>query len=284
MPAPREARPGAITRPLQGQTGFRLYPHTDGSLAQDLRRHGGRPVGDKVAAVGRRACPGSRHHVRAPAGRPVRLVGILAEAAKLCMVEAAGANGPRGLTAAGAVTARYETFVRPPKRERDSVGMASRGYLKIPHNRRPGTADHTGVGDCLRQRHRRGHVAARVGRDEAAGLLPEPSVFHADRAYDSKYNCSMPFEMGIIPNIRQRSASANRGKPHRSGPAKIFEEGWCCQRGIIEGAFGGGVSKRHRTHCRFGKIRATAWNAKALNQLRCARMRGMEVPSDSTMP
>ena len=47
-------------------------------------------------------------------------------------------------------------------------------------------------------------------------------------------------------------------------------------------------SKRHQLHCRFirpdnrrrfGKIRAIAWNNKVLNRLRCARMRGIGIPS-----
>ena len=60
------------------------------------------------------------------------------------------------------------------------------------------------------------------------------------------------------------------------------------QRDMIEGIFGGEESKRHQLHCRFinwdshrrfGKIRAIAWNLKALNRLRCARMLGIEIPS-----
>ena len=52
---------------------------------------------------------------------------------------------------------------------------------------------------------------------------------------------------------------------------------------MIEGIFGGEESKRHQLHCRFirwdnccrfGKIRAIAWNLKVLNRLRYARMLG----------
>ena len=83
-------------------------------------------------------------------------------------------------------------------------------------------------------------------------LLPSPSVFHADRGYDSNYNCQVLFEMGIIPNIKQRSIfSVNRGKPYRSKAAKIFDEEKYHQRGMIEGIFGGKESKRHQLHCRF---------------------------------
>ena len=65
------------------------------------------------------------------------------------------------------------------------------------------------------------------------------------------------------------------------------------QRGIIEGVFGGEESKRHQLHCRFilpdnrrrfGKIRAIAWNIKVLNRFRCARIRGIEIPTYGTAP
>ena len=119
------------------------------------------------------------------------------------------------------------------------------------------------------------------------GLSPGPAVFNADRGYDSDYNCGMLFEIGMIPNIKQRTASANRGKPSRSRAARLFNKDQYGQRGMIEGIFGGEESKRHQLHCRFirwdnrrrfGKIRAIAWNLKVLNRLRYARMLGIEIP------
>lgn len=68
----------------------------------------------------------------------------------------------------------------------------------------------------------------------------------------------------------------------------MFDEEECHQRGMIEGVFGSEESKRHQLHCRFilsdnrrrfGKIRAIAWNIKVLNRFRCARMRGIQIPS-----
>ena len=85
-------------------------------------------------------------------------------------------------------------------------------------------------------------------------LLPDPSVFHADRGYDSNYNCQVLFEMGIIPNIKQRSISVNRGKPYRSRAAKIFDKKYH-QRGMTEGIFGGEESKRHQLYCRYDPAR-----------------------------
>ena len=119
------------------------------------------------------------------------------------------------------------------------------------------------------------------------GLLPDPPVFHADRGYDSDYNCGILFKMGMIPNIKQRMTAVNRGKPNRSRATKFFDKDEYKQRGMIEGIFGGEESKRHQlycgfirwdTRCRFGKIRAIAWNLKVLNRLRYARMLGIEIP------
>ena len=127
-----------------------------------------------------------------------------------------------------------------------------------------------------------------LGEMGRQGLSPGLPVFHADRGYDSNYNCQILFEMGIVPNIKQRGGAVSHGKPYRSRAAKIFDEEEYHQRGVIEGVFGGEESKRHQLHCRFirpdnrrrfGKIRAIAWNIKVLNRLRCARMRGIEIRS-----
>ena len=219
------------------------------------------------------------------------LAGMLAETARLCMAEAGGATGPLGADSSGAETTRYETVVRPLKREKDFVEMIQKEYLKYhivavlglqiileseitPSN----VNDVTMLPPMLDEMRRQ-------------GLLPGPSVLHADRGYDSNHNCQVLFEMGITPNIKQRSSSVNRGKPYRSRAAKIFDEEEYHQRGMIEGIFGGEESKRHQLHCRFirpdnrrrfGKIRAIAWNIKVLNRLRCARIRGIEIPSYGT--
>lgn len=71
----------------------------------------------------------------------------------------------------------------------------------------------------------------------------------------------------------------------------MFDGGEYRRRGMTGGVFGGEGSRRHQPHCRlilpddrrrFGKIRAIAWNIKALNRFRCARMRGMGMPSYGT--
>ena len=44
-----------------------------------------------------------------------------------------------------------------------------------------------------------------LGEMRRQHLLPDPSIFHADRGYDSNYNRHILFTMGIMPNITQRS-------------------------------------------------------------------------------
>ena len=219
------------------------------------------------------------------------LAWMLAKTAKLCMIEAGPATGPLGADSSGVETTRYETVVRPLKRERDFVEMARKEYLKYH------ITAVLGLQIILESEITSGNVndvamlPPMLTEMKRQGLLPGPSVFHADRGYDSNRNFQVLFEMGITHNIKQRIHSVNRGKPHRSRAAKIFDEIEYHQRGMIEGIFGGEESKRHQLHCRFvrpdnrrrfGKIRAIAWNIKVLNRLRCARMRGIEIPSYGT--
>ena len=126
-----------------------------------------------------------------------------------------------------------------------------------------------------------------LGEAKRQDLLADPSILHADRRCDSDHNCQILFEMGITPNIKQRSGSVNRGKPYRNKAAKIFDEEEYRQRGMMGGIFGGEESKRHQLHCRFirpdnrrrfGKIRAIAWNIKVLNRFRRAPLQGIEIP------
>ena len=232
----------------------------------------------------------SRHLQAIPYGW---LTAMLARTARLCMAEAGGATGPLGADSSGVETTRYETVVRPLKREKDFVEMAQKEYLKYH------IVAVLGLQIILESEITPGNVndvtmlPPMLGEMGRQGLSPGLPVFHADRGYDSNYNCQILFEMGITPNIKQRSGSVNRGKPYRSRAAKIFDEEEYHQRGMIEGVFGGEESKRHQLHCRFilpdnrrrfGKIRAIAWNIKVLNRFRCARIRGIEIPTYGTAP
>ena len=157
---------------------------------------------------------------------------------------------PLGADSSGVETARYGTVVRPLKRERDFVEMAQE-YLKyhivavlglqiiLESKITPGNIHDTAM------------LPPMLAKMERQSLSPGPSVFHADRGYDSNHNCQILFEMGIVPNIKQRGGAVNRGKPYRSRAAKIFDEEEYRQRGMIGGVFGGEESKRHQLHCRF---------------------------------
>ena len=76
-------------------------------------------------------------------------------------------------------------------------------------------------------------------------------MFHADREYDSDYNCGILFKMGMTPNIKQRMTAVNLGRSNRSRAAKLFDKDGYKQRGMIEGIFWSEESKRHQLHCRF---------------------------------
>ena len=55
------------------------------------------------------------------------------------------------------------------------------------------------------------------------GLDLSGRFFDGDKGYDSDENCEMLFEMGFIPNIKQRKDAVNRGKPSRSKAARLFD-------------------------------------------------------------
>ena len=112
--------------------------------------------------------------------------------------------------------------------------------------------------------------------------------FDGDKGYDSDENCEMLFEMGFIPNIKQRKDAVNRGKPSRSKAARLFDQNEYRKRGMIEGVFGAEEAKRHQLHCRFiredsrlrfAKIRAIAWNIKILNRFECASKLRIPIPT-----
>ena len=142
---------------------------------------------------------------------------ILTKTATLCMDEAGSATGPLGADSSGVETTRYETVTRLLKREKNFVEMARKTYLKYHITAVLGlqiileseiTA--SSVNDVTM-------LPVMLGKMKRQGLSPGPAVFNADRRYDSDYNCGMLFEMGMIPNIKQRTAAANRGKPAEAG-------------------------------------------------------------------
>ena len=63
----------------------------------------------------------ARHPQTIPCGW---LTAMLARTAKMCMTQEGGATGPLGADSSGVETTRYETVVRPLKRERALVETA----------------------------------------------------------------------------------------------------------------------------------------------------------------
>ena len=209
------------------------------------------------------------------------------------MAAADPAGGPLGADSSGVETTRYETAARPDRKKGDFVETRQKAYLKYHVTAVLGlqvileaviTPGNANDGKVLR---------VMLDGMRRHGPEPAPSLFNADRGYDSDENFRMLFGMSMIPNIKQRRHPAhggrsNRGKPSRSRAAGIFNSDEYGQRGMIEGIFGGEESKRHQLHCRlirednrlrFGKIRAIAWNIKVLNRFRCARRLRIHIPA-----
>ena len=218
------------------------------------------------------------------------LTAMLARTAKMCMTEAGRATGPLGADCSGVETTRYETVVRPLKREGDFVETAQKEYLKYH------IIAVLGLQIVLESEITSGNVndvtvlPPMLGEAKRQDLLAGPSILHADRGTTPTTTARCCLRWGSPPNIKQRRGSVNRGKPYQSRAAEIFDEEYH-QRGMVEGIFGGEESKRHQLHCRFirpdnrrrfGKIRAIAWNIKVLNRFRCARLQGIEIPSYGT--
>ena len=95
-------------------------------------------------------------------------------------------------------TTRYETVMRPLKRERDFVEMARKEYLKYP------ITAVLGLQIILESETASGNVndvamlPPMLAEMKRHGLLFGPSILHADRGYDSNHNCQVLFEMGTL--------------------------------------------------------------------------------------
>ena len=185
----------------------------------------------------------ARHLQAIPEGRQAM---ILVETAKLYMSEEGGATGPLGADSSGVETARYETVTRLLKKERDFVKMAWKAYLKYHIIAVLGlqiileleiTAN--SVNDVTT-------LPVMLGEMKRQGLSPGPAVLNADRRYGSDYNCGILFEVGMIPDIKQRMVAVNRGKPSRCKAARLFNKDEYGQRDMIEGIFRGEEFKRHQ--------------------------------------
>ena len=213
---------------------------------------------------------------------------ILAETARRCIIAAGRATGPLGAGSSGVETTRYEAVTRPNKKERDFVETLQKQYLKYHITAILGlqiilTAFTTAsnVNDTTM-------LPVMLEMMKRQGLDLSGRFLDGDKGYDSDENCEMLFEMGFIPNIRQRKDAVNRGKPSRKKAARLFNQDEYRKGGMIEGVFGAEKAKRHQLHCRFirednrlrfAKIRAIAWNIKVINRFECASKLRIPIPT-----
>ena len=213
---------------------------------------------------------------------------IPGKTARLCMKEAAWTVGSVGADSSAVETTRYETVTRPDKKARDFGETSRKLYLKYH------IVAILGLQIILESEITSSNVSdspmlpSMLDGIQQQSLDLGQSVLNADRGYDSDDNCGKAFDMGMIPNIKQRKDAVSRGKPNRRKAAGIFDEQEYKKRSLIEGIFGAEETKRHQLHCRFliesnqrrfGKIRTIAWNLKVLNRLRCANKLGIPIPA-----
>ena len=219
---------------------------------------------------------------------PDWLDSILAETARRCMETVGWTEGSLGADSSAVETDRYGLVTRLNGKEGISVETLQKIYLKY-------------------------HIVAILGLQiilksmitssdvNDSPMLPKMlegieeqnldlgrSVLDADRGYDSDENCRKVFDMGMVPNIRQRRNAVNSDKPDRRRAAEIFDPQEYKKRPMIEGIFGAEEAKNHQLHCRFlkeenrirfGTMRAIGWNISVLNRFVCANRIGAKIPT-----
>ena len=176
---------------------------------------------------------------------------ILAETARRCIIAAGQATGPLGADSSGVETTRYEAATRPNKKEVDFVETLQKQCPKYHITAILGLQIISTAFTTASNVNDTTMLPVMLDMMRRQGLDPSGRFFDGDRGYDSDENCEMLFEMGFIPNIRQRKDAVNRGKPGRKKAARLFGQDEYRKRGMIEGAFGAEEAKRHQLHCRF---------------------------------
>lgn len=106
------------------------------------------------------------------------LVEMLTRTARLCMTEAGEVTGLVGTDSSGRRLPSTNCRTAPQKTER-FCRDGPKGVPKVPHSRRPRTADHTRVRDHPEQHRRCDHAATHAGRDETAAFVVRPSFMRA---------------------------------------------------------------------------------------------------------
>ena len=132
------------------------------------------------------------------------------------MKEAAWTVGSVGDDSSAVETTRYETVTRPDKKARDFGETSRKLYLKYH------TVAILGLQIILESEITSSNVSdspmlpSMLDGIQQQSLDLGQSTLNADRGYDSDDNCGKAFDMGMIPNIKQRKDAVSRGKPKQA--------------------------------------------------------------------
>ena len=218
------------------------------------------------------------------------LESLLERTAQLCIEEVKWSRGMLASDSSGVETDRYETVIRPNKRERRFEKVRRLLYLKYHII---AILDHLIILRARVTSYRAGDSPTLRGMLRRFRSLPG-SVFNADRGFDAELNFERIYELLMHPNIKQIAKQKGpRGRGHkrlhyRTRAAKEFDQSTYRWRGMIEAIFGAEESDEHNLRTRFRKeenrerwgiILAMGWNLKILNRMKCTKMLGMEVMS-----
>ena len=213
---------------------------------------------------------------------------MLTRSAYLCLNESGWKKGILASDSTGVETDRYRYEVRPVKSKKKFEKIMVKQYLKWHVT---AILDHLIILSARvtsKKTHDSPVLRTMLNRLKKCGVDLAGSIFNADRGYDGDKNFQSIFGMEMLPNIKQRINTKNKGKnrEYRKKALKIFNISLYHYRGLIEGIFGAEETEHHQMYCRFrlknnqkrfGLIKALGWNLEVLNRLQCANKLGINV-------
>lgn len=213
---------------------------------------------------------------------------LLERSAELCLREARWRKGLLACDSSGVATDRYEEVVKPNKRKKAFEVVRQLLHLKYHII---AILDRLVILRAKVTSYR--EADSPTLRRMLEGLPSFPgSVFDGDTGFDAEKNFELVYQLGMLPNIKQRGKlDEGKKKAHkklrfRIRAAEEFDVELYHYRGLIEGIFGAEETDGHRLRTRFrkegnrerwGPVMAMGWNLKALNRIRCGNRLGMEV-------
>jgi hypothetical protein len=212
---------------------------------------------------------------------------ILEKTAYMSIKESSWKNGVLAVDSSGVETDRYETSMRPHKKEGKIRRNKTTNLAQVPHRGNSRLPYHPAGknNERVQERFSRTQRASDEIRDD------ERIYIQCRQGYDADANFKRVFELLMIPNIKQRELQKGVGHKrlrYRSKAKKIFDVGVYHYRGIIEAIFGAEETDNHNLKTKFrlvenqeswGKILAIGWNLKVLNRLQSAKSLGIKVGS-----